>query len=205
MLQHCFHFLEHVGPLFHHEVVPVHTHACIVVITQTPSFAIHNWLHRHCVPTSFHENFVAQKLLPQTYRFPRAVISFDQQPHDSTVWLGFCVVGWRISCLPCHRAKQLDARVVTAMGNAYAASPLHTATPTPGPWTSSRQFGLALLLALSQCCVSVSGETWRQRRVVHVGGMLSKTLCSVVVGASETQWSEDWQRREVPRFRWKMM
>ena len=41
-----------------------HTHTRIVVIAQTLSFLVHIWLHRHCVPTSFHENLIVQKLLP---------------------------------------------------------------------------------------------------------------------------------------------
>ena len=105
VLQHCFHFWEHIDPRLHQEVVTVHTHACIVVIAQTPSFVVHIWLHRHCVPTSFHENFIAEKLLPQTCRFPRAVMSLDQQPHDSTIWLGFCWWNMRTYCLPCLRER----------------------------------------------------------------------------------------------------
>ena len=90
--------------------------------------------------------------------------------------------------------------------NAQAASPLHTTTPTPGPLTfgHTQQIELALLLALSQSYFSVSGETWRQRRV-PIGDLVSKILCSVVMGASETQWSEDWQRRGSLGFGGKMM
>ena len=82
--------------------------------------------------------------------------------------------------------------------SACAASPLHDATPTPGTWTSgpSRQIELALLLALSQSFFSVSSETWRQRRGVPIGGTVSKILCSVVMGASETRRNEDQVRRE---------
>ena len=31
---------------------------------------------------------------------------------------------------------------------------------------------------------------------LHIGGMVSKTLCGVVMGASETRWTEDRARRE---------
>ena len=56
-------------------------------------------------------------------------------------------------------------------------------------WTR-RHIELALLLALSQSFFSVSSETWRQRRGVPIGGVVSKFLCSVVM-ASETRWNED--------------
>ena len=70
-------------------------------------------------------------------------------------------------------------------------------------WTP-RQIELALLQALRQSFFSVSGETRRQRRGVPIGGMVSKILCSVVMGASETRWTEDQLRGESLGFGGKM-
>ena len=72
--------------------------------------------------------------------------------------------------------KRLDVQVVTVFpgkrqrGFASAHRYSHART----------EIELALLLALSQSFLSVSGETWRQRRGVPIGGMASKILCSVV-------------------------
>ena len=84
VLQHCFHNLEHIDPRLHHEVVPVHTRR-------------HHRPHpdsqlcgTHFAPPPLRPNQLSQKLLPLTCRFPRAVMSLDQQPHDSAIWLGFC-------------------------------------------------------------------------------------------------------------------
>ena len=81
---------------------------------------------------------------------------------------------------------------------------LYTHVRNVDVWTP-RQIELALLLALSQSFSSVCSETWRQRRGVPIGDMVSKILCSVVMGASETRWNEDRVRRESHCFGGKMM
>ena len=98
-----------------------------------------------------------------------------------------------------RRATQRGVHVVTVFHRkclrGFASAHRHTHARTVDVWTT-RQIELALLVALSQSYFSVFGESWRQRRGVPIRGMESKTLCSVVTGASETQWSEGWQRRE---------
>ena len=82
-----------------------------------------------------------------------------------------------------RRAKQTGVPAVTVFHEkclrGFASAHRYTHARSVDVWTP-RQIELALLLALSQSCFSVSGETWRQRRGVPVGSMVSKTLCSVV-------------------------
>ena len=86
----------------------------------------------------------------------------------------------------------------------FASARRYTHARKVDVWTP-RQIELTLLLALSQSFFSVSSETWRQRRGVPIGGMVSKILYSVVMGASETRWTEDRVRRESLGFGGKAM
>ena len=96
-----------------------------------------------------------------------------------------------------RRAKRLNVHVITVFPGkhlrGFASTHRHYHARTTDVWTP-RQNELALLLALSQGYFSVSGERWRQRRGYSLEA--SKIQCSAVMGASETQWSEDWQQRE---------
>ena len=98
-----------------------------------------------------------------------------------------------------RRAKQMGACVVTVFPvkrlRGFASARRYTHARNVDVWTH-QQIELALLLPLSQSFFSVSSERWRQRRGVPIGGMVSKILCSVVMGASETRWNEDQVRRE---------
>ena len=98
-----------------------------------------------------------------------------------------------------HRAKMKWTRVVTVfLGKHFrgcASARRFSNTSNVDVWTP-RQIKLALLQALSQIFFSVSGETWRQRRGVPIGGMVCKTLCSVVMGASKTRQTDDQVRWE---------
>ena len=98
-----------------------------------------------------------------------------------------------------HSAKLKRVYVVTVFPRkrlrGLASARRYTHARNADVWTS-RQIELALTLALSQSFFFVSSETWRQRRGVPIGGMVSKILCSVVMGASETRWTEDEVRRE---------
>ena len=100
-----------------------------------------------------------------------------------------------------RRAKILNVHVVTGFHGkrlrGFASTHRHTRVKTVDVWTP-RQIELALLLTLSQIYFSVSCERWRQRRGVPIDGMVSKPMCSVIMFASEIQWSEDLQRRRPP-------
>ena len=97
VLQHRLHVLKHIDPRLHHEVVPVQTHACIIVITQTPSLSdTHLALATASQPpfmkTSLRRNSCHKR------------VSFDQPPHVSAIWLNFCL--WKcVSRLPCLRER----------------------------------------------------------------------------------------------------
>ena len=88
-----------------------------------------------------------------------------------------------------RRAKQLNVHVVTVFRGkrlrGFTSAHRCSHVRATEVWTP-RQIELALQLAPSQSYFSVSGETWRQRHGVSIGGLVSKILCSVVMGASET-------------------
>ena len=85
VLQHTFHVLKHIDRRLHHahETAATHTRMHRRHRSNFQLCVVHSLVNSQCVPTSFHQNFIAQKKVPKSRSLSRSVMSLEQQSYRS--------------------------------------------------------------------------------------------------------------------------